>query len=128
VSTVTKATVERRHREAAALTLSTGHKLEDHVSRWVAGEETVHRVFGDVAQALADIEAAAEARVRQTHVVPLEQEALDLRALERLVRRHMRAGTFHPADERLFGAVLGSIDRTRREHPLPATEEPKETT
>jgi hypothetical protein len=80
------------------------------------------------AQALADIEPVAEARVRQAHVVPLEQEALDLRALERLVRRHMRAGTFHPADERLFGAVLGSIDRTRREHPLPATEEPKETT
>ncbi len=58
------ATVKREHREAAALALSTGPELEDHVSRWIAGEDTAHRVWVDVAQALADTEAATEARAR----------------------------------------------------------------
>jgi len=57
---MSKREVERRHREAAALALSAGTKLEDNVLRWIAGEDTVHRVWNSVAQALADAESARD--------------------------------------------------------------------
>jgi hypothetical protein len=62
---------------------------------------------------LARMLAAGEGEALTGHIKALEQEVLDLRALERLVRRHLRAGTFHVLDARLFEAVLGGIVNTR---------------
>lgn len=117
MSSPTKAPVERRHREIAALTLSTGPKLEDHVSRWVAGEETAHRVFGDLDQALADIEAAAEARCSRRYrslLEHLEHCALDHQAFRRCERR-------------AFGMILSRAEALESAgFASPAAEEPKE--
>src|SRR5687768_587465 len=50
----------------------------------------------------------------------LRQEALDLRALERLVRRYVsERGCIASGIAPHFLAVLNSIDQTRREYPLP---------
>lgn len=74
--------------------------------QWLSGEEPQAKGSGDGWQARAEA---------------LHQEALDLRALERLVRRYlgergMIATPVHPK----LQAVLNSIDQTRAEYPLPA--------
>jgi len=65
----------------------------------------------------ADI--ATQLAFRDQHIKALEQEALDLRALERVVRNYLSTGAAQPGDL-MLRSVLNSIETSRREYPLQA--------
>jgi hypothetical protein len=76
--------VTRAHREAAALTLSTGTYLHEHIARWVAGEDTAPHLYNEMAQALAAAESRGFAAGRAS--VTAKAEGLLVGLLARIHR------------------------------------------
>jgi len=92
------AEITREDREAAAVAISTGPKLHDHLVQWVAGGEPPGAVYVSVAKAIASAREAGrrKALAERTEAWVPVSERLPEKEDEVLIQTTSRWGTGRP--------------------------------